>query len=377
MIAHAAHSLARIWTLVVKEFLTILKDPKSRFLVIGPPIFQFFVFGYAATFDLTNVRYAVLDQDRSVESRELLSRVAGSPTFRLVRTLDSEREVAPLMDAQDVRLVIRVPPTFDDDLHAGRPAAVQLILDGRNSNVASVALGYVNGIVAGYSGEWSSGGSAAAGPSLRAIDRAWFNANLSSRWYVVAALAAQITTVVVLLLTGLSVSREREFGTFDQLLVSPFRPAEILIGKAVPPMALGLADGLLLSLAAVLWYGVPFRGEVLALVAALAAFVLCVVGVGLFISSLSSTMQQSLLGSFVFIMPAVILSGFTTAIENMPSWLQVATYANPLRYVVAACREVFLQGGTVTSIWPHLWPMLVIAAVTLGAASWLFRHRAE
>ena len=372
-------TLIRITTLVVKEFLAIMKDPKSRIVVIGPPIIQFFVFGYAATFDLNNVRYAVLDEDRSAESRELLSRFQASPTFRLVGQLDSGRQIGDLIDRQGARLVLRIPQTFSRDLQAGRPAQIQVIADGRNSNVASVALGYANAIVARYNAErggaFSGSAAGAAGPALQLVNRAWFNSNLQSRWFIISALGGLIAMIVVLLLSGLSVSREREFGTFDQLLVAPFRSGEILVAKALPPMACGMLDALLLAAAAVLWFGVPFRGSQPALVVALSEFIVCVVGVGLFISSLSSTMQQSLLGSFIFIMPNVILSGFTTPIENMPRWLQLGTLINPLRYIVTACRNVFLQGGTLGTIWPQLWPMAAIAAVTLAAATWLFRHR--
>ncbi len=374
-----ALALLRIATLVVKEFLAIMKDPKSRIVVIGPPIIQFFVFGYAATFDLNNVRYAVRDEDRSVESRELLSRFQGSPTFRLVGELGSDREISDLIDRQGVRLVLHIPQTFSRDLHAGRPAQIQAIVDGRNSNVAAVALGYASGIVAQYNAERAETVAAsapnAARPTLQLVDRAWFNPNLQSRWFIVSALGGLIAMIVVLLLSSLSVSREREFGTFDQLLVAPFRSGEILLAKALPPMVCGLFDALLLAAAAVLWFGLPFRGSLLALVVALSVFIVSVVGVGLFISSLSSTMQQSLLGSFMFIMPNVILSGFTTPIQNMPQWLQWGTLINPLRYIVAACREVFLQGGTLATIWPQLWPMALIAAATLASATWLFRHR--
>lgn len=374
-----APTLVRIGTLVIKEFLAILKDPKSRIVVIGPPIIQFFVFGYAATFDLNNVRYAVLDEDRSAESRELLARFQGSPTFRLVGGLDSSSQVSDLMDRQGARLVLHIPPTFSRDLHAGQPAQVQVIVDGRNSNVASVALGYASAIVAQYNaehgGNFAGRAPAAAEPSLQLVSRAWFNANLQSRWFIISALGGLIAMIVVLLLSSLSVSREREFGTFDQLLVAPFRSGEILVAKALPPMVCGMFDALLLAAAAVLWFGVPFRGSLLALVVALSVFICCVVGVGLFISSLSATMQQSLLGSFIFIMPNVILSGFTTPIANMPRWLQWGTLINPLRYIVTACREVFLQGGTLSTIWPQLWPMALIAAATLASANWLFRHR--
>jgi ABC-2 type transport system permease protein len=291
--------------------------------------------------------------------------------------LASDREVRDLIDRQGARLVLHVPPTFSRDLHAGQPAQLQVILDGRNSNVSSVALGYVNAIVAQYNAERGAASPVLTltnAPALQQVNRAWFNSNLRSRWFMLSALGGQITMVVVLLLAGLSVSREREFGTFDQLLVAPFRPGEILLGKALPPMLCGVFDGLLLAAAAVFWFGVPFRGSIVALIVALSVFVICVVGVGLFISALSSTMQQSLLGTFIFVMPSVILSGFTTPIENMPHWLQLTTYVNPLRYVVTACRQIFLQGGT-TSTTPQLWPMALIAIVTLTAATWLFRHK--
>jgi len=367
--------LRRILALTMKEFLAIAKDPKSRFVVIGPPIIQFFVFGYAATFDVTNVRYAVLDEDRSPVSRELLARFAGSENFRLMGSLHHESQIVPMIDNQAVRMVLHVPPDFGADLAAGRRTDFQIIVDGRNSNVASIALGYVNSIVAEFNAgaAVSMSDEGAVRPSLRLVDRAWFNPNLVSRWFITSALGGVISTVVVMILSSLSVAREREFGTFDQLLVAPFSPTEILIGKSIPAFTFGLANALLLSAAAVWWFGVPFKGSILALVAIFAVYILSVVG--LFISSLSTTMQQGLLGAFIAIMPFVILSGFTTPIENMPVWLQRLTWANPLRYAVAGLRQVFLEAATLTDIAPLFGPLAIIGAMTLTVAGWLFRHR--
>jgi len=370
------NSLQRILTLILKEFSMVLRDPKSRLVVILPPILQFFVFGFAATYDLIDVRYAVLDQSRTVQSRELLARFEGSENFRLVASLASNSQIPEMIDTEKARLVITIPADFSKKVLRGEQAEIQLIADGRNSNVAAIALGYVNAIVQQQASSFLQGrGQPLTEPSLELVNRAWFNENLVSRWYIVTALGGVISMIIVMILSSLSVAREREFGTFDQLLVAPFRPFEILIGKAIPPIVFGLFDALLLSGAAVVFFKIPFHGTVSALVVILTVFMVAVVGVGLFVSSLSTTMQQALLGSFVIMMPAVILGGFTTPIENMPAWLQTATYLNPLRYVVYGLREIFLAGGDLASIWSLLWPMACIAALTLPLAGWMFRRR--
>ena len=370
--------LRRILALMIKEFALILKDPKSRFMVIGPPLIQFFVFGYAATYDLRDVRYAVLDESRGALSRQLLARVEGSGTFELTRNLLSESEIDDVISMEKARIMLHIGPNFDRNLKNGLPATVQVIADGRNPNVALVALGYFRNIVEQYNQDLAARGMAGgSGPGLRLVDRAWFNDNLQSRWFMVSALGGVISMVVVIILTSLSVAREREFGTFDQLLVAPFTPGEILIGKSLPGMLFGLMNALIFSAGAVWWFGVPFRGTVSALVLALLCFIITMVGVGLLVSSLSMTMQQGLLGAFVIMMPAVILSGLATPIENMPRWLQVIDYVNPVRYIIVALRNIFLQGADVGMIWPQVWPLLIIAGVTLPSAAWLFRHRTQ
>lgn len=368
----------RIIALMFKEFVMILKDPKSRFVIIGPPLIQFFVFGYAATYDLKNVRYAVFDESRTLESRQLLSRLAGSENFELTKTLLSEKEIDAAIRHEKARMVIHIGPMFSRNLHTGRPATLQVIVDGRNSNVALIALGYIGNIVEQFNQELVKKGVVnLKGPGVILVDRAWFNANLQSRWFIVSALGGLISMVVVMILTSLSVAREREFGTFDQLLVAPFNPAEILIGKSLPGMVFGLMDALLFAAGAVYWFGVPFRGTIGALILALGCFIITIVGVGLLVSSLSMTMQQALLGSFVFMMPSVILSGFATPIENMPQWLQVGTLLNPLRHIIAALRDIFLQGADVGMIWHNLWPLVLMACFTLPLAGWMFRHRSQ
>lgn len=368
--------LQRIVTLTIKEFMLILIDPKSRFVIIVPPLIQFVIFSYSATFDLQNVEYAVLDESNTEQSRTLLSHFSGSPHFELVRTLDTTAQVPDLINTQKVRLVLHIPTDFADKVTNHEPANIQVIADGRNSNVASVALGYVQDITLQYA-ESLQTSLMSSSPQVSLIQRSWFNRNMETRWYIVSSLGGIISMVIAMLLSALSVARERESGTFDQLLVSPFQPAEILIGKAVPCVFFGLVDATLLSLAAAYWFDVPFRGSIIALVLVLLAFLIAVVGVGLFISSMSVTMQQGLLGAFVFIMPSVLLGGFTTPISNMPQWLQNATLINPLRYVVKALREIFLTGADFSATWHYVWPLLIISAVTMPAAAVMFRYRTQ
>lgn len=368
--------LQRIVTLIVKEFMLILIDPKSRFVIIVPPLIQFFIFSYSATFDLQNVEYAVLDESKTEQSRTLLSHFSGSPHFELVRTLDTTAQIPELINNKTVRLVLHIPTDFADHIINNETAVIQVIADGRNSNVASVALGYIQDITQQYE-ESLQANIVSASPQVSLVQRSWFNRNMETRWYIVSSLGGIISMVIAMLLSALSVAREREFGTFDQLLVSPFQPAEILIGKAVPCVFFGLMDATLLSLAAAYWFDVPFRGSIMALIIVLLAFLIAVVGVGLFISSMSVTMQQGLLGAFVFIMPSVLLGGFTTPISNMPQWLQHATLANPLRYVVQALREIFLMGADLSATWHYIWPLLIISAVTMPAAAVMFRHRTQ
>lgn len=276
--------------------------------------------------------------------------------------------------------MIRCRADFSRRLLAGEPAPVQVIADGRNSNVAAVALNYVRTMVKQLDRKQASenilGVEARAG-DVKIIDRFWFNPNLLSRWYIVAALGGTISMVVVMTLTSLSVAREREFNTFDQLLVAPFTTGEILVAKSVPGITFGLLDSLFLAAAGVWWFDLPFRGSLVALVVVLFLFIISIVGLGLFISALSLTMQQALLGSFLFIMPAVILSGFTTPVENMPAWLQSVTLLNPMRYIVSALRRIFLEGADLKTLYSLLWPLALMAAAILPPAAWLFRHRSQ
>ncbi len=364
----------RILALVRKEFLTLLKDPKSRLVLVVPPLIQLLVFGYAATFDLKQVPYAVYNEDRGSAARELLARFGGATSFSQVAALHSESEIAPLVDQRKALVVIHVGPRFTADLLAGRPAPLQVILDGRNSNTAMMALNYVRTVVDGFNDDWISA-RGLHGPKARLEMRAWFNPNLESRWFFIPGIIGMLTLVVAILVTALTVAREREQGTFDQLLVTPLRPGEILLGKMVPGFVIGIVQATLILLVATLWFKVPFLGSLPAFYAGLALFLLSGVGVGLLISALSATQQQGLLGAFVFMVPAVILSGFATPIANMPEAVQAITLIDPLRYFLIVLRKVFLEGAGFDLLFDQFWPMAVIGVTSLILAGWLFRHR--
>jgi ABC-2 type transport system permease protein len=367
-------ALQRILALAIKELLAILRDKKSRFVLIGPPIAQLIVFGYAATFDLNDIPVAIYNEDRSAPARELVARITGSPHFQLVGAIDHDGQIAPLIDNRKALMVLHLGPRFSEHLSRGKPAPAQLIIDGRNSNTALLALGYLRTIVSEFNIDWARRRGTPPPPAVLKI-RPWYNENLLSRWFIVPGIVGLLTLVVTTIVTGLSVAREREAGTFDQLLVTPMRPVEILIGKSLPGIIIGLVEGTFILLMAVYWFEVPLRGSLGALYLGMFLFLLSAVGIGLMISSLAVTQQQGILGAFLFLVPSVILSGFATPISNMPEPVQYLTLLNPMRYFLVILRGVFLEGDSYGLLFDQYWPMVIIAVVTLAMAGWLFRHR--
>jgi len=369
-------SMYRIFALTRKELLAVLKDPRSRFSLLIPPILQCLIFGYAASYDLNDVPYAVLDQDRSAASRELLAGLDGSGVFHRVANLDRAEDLKTYINEQRALLVIQIGQDFERRLQSGQPADVQVIADGRNSNTANTAAGYVGQVVNTFNANWRSS-HGQPGVTIQTINRAWYNPNLETRWAMVPSLIGTLTMMQTLLLTAMSVAREREQGTFDQLLVTPFRPVEIMAGKALPCMLIGAVQATTVLLVAQLWFRIPFAGSFVTLYIGLILFLLAAVGIGLFVSSIAATMQQAMLYAFVVMMPFLLLSGLTTPISSMPRSLQIATLINPLRYAIEIAQRVYLEGAGLGRLLPDLWPMAIIAAVTLSAASWMFRHRLE
>ncbi len=364
----------RILALIIKEMLALFRDKRSRMAVIVPPILQLLIFGYAATFDLEHVRLAVVNEDPGAISRDLISRFTSSDGFQLVGQLGAVEEIGPLIDRRAALVALHVSRDCSASMARGDSCAVQVLIDGRNSNTAMLALNYVRTIIMDFNEEWAERTTGMKLPARLAI-RAWFNPNLESRWFIVPGIIALLAMIVTLVVTALSVAREREAGTFDQLLVTPLHPWEVLIGKAMPGLIVGVLEASLIMLVAIFWFRVPLVGDLATLYPALIIYVLSIIGVGLMISSFSTTLQQALLGSFLFIVPAVILSGFSTPIANMPAFMQKMTYLDPMRYFLSIVRRVFLEGAGLAYFWTELWAMAAIAALTLSMATWLFRHR--
>ena len=367
-------SLLRILALIRKEFLAVLKDPRSRFIIFLPPILQCMIFGYAASFDLNSAPYAVLNQDNSTASSELLSRLDGSGVFRRQANLSSAKDISAWIDSGRALLVIRIDQDFERRLLAGETAQVEVIADGRNSNTAGTALGYLGSAVDDFNSDWRSKHNQ-PGPPIRIVTRSWYNPNLDTRWTMIPSLIGTLTMMGTLMLTALSVAREREQGTFDQLLVTPFRPFEIMVGKALPNMVIGLSQSTTILLVAQFWFHIPFAGSFVVLYSGLGLFLLAAVGLGLFVSSIAMTMQQAMLYAFLLVMPFALLSGLTTPISSMPAFLQSAMVINPLRYALDLTKRVYLEDAGFAQLFPDFLPLAIIGIVTLSGAAWLFSRR--
>jgi len=367
-------SLLRILALMAKEFLAVLKDPRSRFIIFLPPLLQCLIFGYAASLDLNSAAYAVLDQDHSAASTALLARLDGSGVFQRQADLVRAQDIATWIDSSRALLVIQIDQGFERNLLAGKSAPLEVVADGRNSNTAGTALGYLNIVIQAFNADWQVG-HGRGDQSVRIVTRAWYNPNLDSRWSMIPSLIGTLTMMGTMMLTALSVAREREQGTFDQLLVTPFRPTEIMVGKAIPNMIIGLGQSTTILLVAQLWFHIPFVGSFLVLYAGLALFLMAAVGLGLFVSSIAKTMQQAMLYAFILVMPFALLSGFTTPFSSMPSALQSVMVINPLRYALDITKRVYLEGAGFITLVPDFVPLIIIGLITLSGAAWLFRRR--
>jgi ABC-2 type transport system permease protein len=365
----------RTLNLTWKELLTMFKDRRSRFSLVIPPLLQAIIFGYAASYDLKDVPYAICDQDRSAASHELLAGFDGSGAFRRIAEVGNIARLEPLIDHREALMAIQVPADFERRLSRGQAANVQVIVDGRNSATAGAVLSYAGAIATAFSQRWSDAHGGGGGRELNLVTRAWYNPNLITQWQILPSLLGTITLIGITIVTSLSVAREREEGTLDQLLVTPMRPHEVMIGKAVPSLLVGLLQATTLLCAARFWFHIPFAGSYLSLYLALILFLSAAVGIGLLVSAFAATMQQAMLGTFVLVMPFSLLSGMTTPIGNMPQVIQWIVVVNPLRWAIAIVQREFLEGAPFIQLLPLMLPLIVLAIISLSAAVWVYRHR--
>jgi len=359
--------LQRLLAIVRKELITMLRDPRARMALIIPPIIQLFIFSSAATMEVKNIALAVVDLDRGPYAADVQQRLAGSRSFTRLPRYANVASARGALEREQVIGILVLPSGFSADRAAGRPASAQLLLDGRRSNAAQITAQYVSTIMAA--------GTAPPANAEVVIDN-WFNPNLDYRWFMLPNLVGMLSLGVALMITALSVARERELGTFDQTLVSPATPVEIALGKLLPPLLVASVQATLYLLIVTLLYGVPFRGNLLVFYAAVLTFAEACAGVGLFISSLVHTQQQAFLGAFAVLLPFALLSGFATPVENMPWWLQFVTTINPLAHMLRLMQGLFLKGASVASLAQDLVKLLEIALCTTAAAVLLFRRKA-
>lgn len=366
----------RVYAVIIKELIAVWADKRTRLVLIMPPFVQLFIFAFAATLEVKNVSVGILNRDYGKESYELINRFKGSSYFTKIYYLENIAQIRDDIDNQKAIMVIQIDELFSRKLLEGKSPSIQLIVDGRKSNSAQIVLGYASRIIKQYSEELAHEMNVPIAKSIL-ISRNWFNENLIYTWFTVPGLVALLTMLTSLIVTAMTIARERELGTFDQLLVSPLSSKEILLGKSIPGILVGLGEGTLILIAAIFAFQIPFTGSLILLFISLFFFVCSSIGFGIFLSSICNTQQQALLATFVFISNSVILSGFATPIENMPIWLQKITVIIPLRFMLVIVRGIFLKDFPLKDILNNLYPIIIIAFVSLSFSSWFFRKKLD
>lgn len=369
----------RIRHMLRKEFIQVFRDPRMRLVIFGVPIIQCLIFGYAVTLDVRNTRIVVMDFDQTPASRELMAGFSGSQYFRVVLRTHDDAKARRLIDAADAGAILRVNAGYAGELAAGRSAQVQLLVDGSDSNTARLVLGYSRQIIAAHAHTVlatqlaQTTGRAILREGLDVRSRAWFNENLESRNYFVPGIMAVLVMLITLMLTSMAIVREKEAGTMEQLMVTPIRPVEFILGKCAPFVVIGFVDILLVTAVGVLWFGIPIRGSFLVLLGGMSLFLMSTLGIGLFISTVSATQQQAMMTTFFFFFPAMLLSGFIYPVANMPAPVQWVTVVNPLRHVLVIIRGIFLKGVGGDILWPQMLALFLIGFAVLGFAVTRFR----
>lgn len=358
----------RLFALMKKEFLAIKNDKKSLVVVIIPPLIQIFIFAFAATLEVKHVNLAILDNDGSFKSQQLIRHLKTSPYIHKLERVESYAQIEELINNEKVLASLIIPQGFSKNLDTA-DAQLGIIFDGRHSNTAQIAEGYLTAIITNFTAQTIN-------KELPVTLQSHFlyNQNLNNFWWIVPNLFGSITMIVAMILTALSIARERELGTFEQILVTPLRPFEILLGKLLPALLISTFESTLILFAAVFMFDVPLAGSMILLYTGVVIFLFSMSGIGLFISAISNTQQQAILGSFIFMLPSFLLSGFATPIENMPSWLQPVSEMLPLKYYLLLIKGVFLKNISWSESFELLLPMVVLGVVFISIAMLFFRR---
>jgi ABC-2 type transport system permease protein len=379
---------SRIKELIIKEFIQISRDKRMLLLVFIAPIIQLILFGYAITTDIENISTAIWDLDRTYESRDFISCIENSGNFNLNYYADSEQEITSLLESGDAQVAVKINPGFGKDIKKGNEAKIQIIIDGSDSNSAAVILGYINQISANYSrsvlverlNQFKLLKQENISTNIDSFSneiRFWFNPTLKSRFSNVPAVMAFILLISTIMLTSMSIVKEKEAGTIEQLIVTPIKPIELIAGKTIPFAIIGFIDVLLVISVSYSWFKIPLRGNLLILFFSMILYLFATLGVGLFISTISRTQQQAMMSTFFFMLPAVLLSGFMFPIENMPVIIQYITYLNPLRYFFVIITGIFLKGTGLGILWPQMLALGIIGIIILAISIFRFRKRLE
>ena len=364
---------AAVWALIVKEFQMIWTDPKNRGMILLPPLLMLTIFAFAATFEVNSIKMVIYDKDRSPVSHDLIDKLAHTPYVKTIYFVDNLHDLTEKIDTEKSFVALTIPDDFAKKIYLGESPVVQLILDGRKSNTAQVVSGYLTQIFAAF--QYETDGVTTAQPPITLRIRHWFNPNLNYQWYIVISFMGVLVTVMMLAITALSVAQEKELGTFDQILVSPLKPYEILIGKTIPAIAVAYMDFTIMLIAGRFIFHIPAESGYLLIYACIFVFLLSIAGIGLFISTICNTQQQAIFGVFAFLAPTFLLSGFITPIENMPVLLQKFSVFNPLTYFFRLARGLFLKNIDALTIWANVWPLLVIGICTMSFAAWFFNKK--
>jgi ABC-2 type transport system permease protein len=380
----------RLKEIIRKEFRQAFRDTRMRTLLFLPPLIQLVIFGLAVNLDVDHAQIAWMDGDQSFQSRELLAAFQGSGRFEIVGTPANDREAQALLDASKADLVVRVLPGFERDIQRHRPTSVQILINGSNSNTANIVSGYASSIITSFAAqvmqEQNRDRLAArmaqapvhiGVPDLKAQSRVWFNPELKSRNYFVPGIVVNILMQITLMMTAMAIVREKEIGTMEQLMVTPIRPIELMLGKTLPFALVGLVDMALVVIASLLLFHVPFRGSALLLFACAILFLMTSLGAGLFISTISQTQQQAMMTTFLLFQPFFLLSGFTFPLRNMPESIQYLTLLNPVRYFIEIVRGLFLKGSGVSVLWPQMLALGIFGVVILSLSAMRFRKRLD